>query len=174
MNALHIDFVPRRRFASWLGLLLFAAGLGAVSVAAIDYLDASDELERVELKQARQQRPDAGARPRAKTASAPRDDTQAIDRVTAQLQLPWDALLHELETRTGPAVALLDIEAQGQTRTLRITGEAKTMADIVAYLGQLRESELIEAANLSHHEEKLVAAVSIIRFSLDASWKAPL
>jgi Tfp pilus assembly protein PilN len=92
--------------------------------------------------------------------------------VVTQLRLPWGAILHEIETRTGPDVALLNMEAQGPTRTLRLTGEAKTMTDVLAYLSRLRESGLIESANLTHHEEKQVGAVSIIRFSLDATWKA--
>jgi len=173
MNALNIDFVQRRRYASLLGLLLFSAGVLALAAVATDYLDARDELERVELKQARMQHPQASLRQHDKTPAAPRDDTQAIERIAAQLSLPWDAILHEIETHTDPTVALLNLEAQGATRTLRLTGEAKTMADVVAYLSRLRESGLIEAANLTHHEEKSVGSVSVIRFSLDATWKAP-
>ena len=48
------------------------------------------------------------------------------------------------------------------------------MADVVAYVSRLRESHLIEAVNLSHHEERMAGAVRVIRFSLDATWKVPL
>ena len=174
MHALGINFVQRSRLASPLGLMLFAVGVVAAGSVAVDYLDAHDEVTRVESQQARLPRPAAPPRQRESTAPAARDDAQAAERVVSQLRLPWDAMLHEIEMRAAPAVALLDVEAQGQTRTLRLTGEAKAMADVVAYVSRLRESQLIESANLTHHEERMAGAVRVIRFSLDATWKVPL
>ncbi|MBT3067993.1 PilN domain-containing protein [Rhodoferax sp. U11-2br] len=173
MNALDVNFVKRRRLTSPLGLMLFVAGLMAASVVVMDYLDVSDELVRVELKQARTRQPKASPVQRASALPEVPVDTQVIDRVTSQLQLPWDAVLHEIETHTGPTVALLDIEAQGQTRTLRLMGETKTMSDAVAYVGRLRDSSLLDTANLSHHEERQAGSVVVIRFSVDATWKVP-
>jgi Tfp pilus assembly protein PilN len=70
-------------------------------------------------------------------------------------------------------VAILGVEAQGQAHSLRVTGEAREMADVVAYVRRLRKSPSIESANLSHHEEKQAGTVKVIRFSLDANWRAP-
>ena len=173
MHTLGINFVQRPRFSSSLGLLLFVVGVAAAGAVAVDYLDAREELERVEAKQARLQRPDAALRPKASTAPVARDDAQAVERVASQLRTPWDAMLHEIELRADPAVALLSVEAQGQKRSLRLTGEAKEMADVVAYVGHLRESPWIKAAYLTGHEEKQVGAVRVIRFSLDATWSEP-
>ena len=174
MHPLGINFVHRRRFASWLGLLLLAVGVAAAGAVAADYLDAREELARVEAKQARLKRPDAASRRNASATPATRDDAQAVERVASQLRLPWDVVLHEIELRADPAVALLSVEAHGQKRTLRLTGEAKAMADVVAYVNRLRESPWIKAAYLSGHEEKQVGAVRVIRFSLDATWSEPL
>ncbi len=173
MNALNINFVQRRRLASTLGWLLLVMGLVAVGTIGGDYLDARDELARVEQRQARLQRPAANPARRAASAPEVRNDTQAVERVKAQLHLPWDTVLREVESATSPAIALLDLEAKGQTRVLRLTGEAKTMTDVVAYVSRLRQSRWIEAANLSHHEEKQAASVKVIRFSVDATWRAP-
>lgn len=173
MNALDINFVQRRRLGSSLGVLLLATGMVAAVLVGSDYLAVSDELARVEQKQARLQKTQASPVRRDNPAPASQDDKQFVDPVMSQLQLPWSAILQEIEARTGPAVALLDLEAQGQARTLHLTGEAKSMSDVVAYVSRLRESPLIEAAHLSHHEEVQAQSVTVIRFSLDATWKAP-
>ena len=172
-HALDIDFVRQRRLASPLGLLLLAAGLAAVLAVAFEYQDARDELAQAEQRQARllrQLRPDPAARPRAVAQVPARTDGQAVARVQAQLQLPWDAVLRELELLSDPTVALLSIDGQGQTRTLRIAGEARKMADVVAYVGRLRASPWVRTANLSGHEVKQAGALSVIRFALDVSW----
>jgi hypothetical protein len=174
MPALAINFVQRRRLVSPLGLLVLVVGLAAAGVVAGDYLDARDELKRAEFRLARLKRPEAAPRPREGGAAVARGDAQTVDRAAARLRLPWDAVLREIETRTDPAVALLGIEARGQAHTVRISGEAKAMADVVAYVSRLRESQWIKAAYLSGHEQRQAGAVSVIRFSLDAQWSEPL
>lgn len=176
MHALTINFIGRRRIASPLGLLLFAAGVAMAGAVAIDYLDARAEAQLAEAQLARlqrQSRPVAALRRDEGAATSARDDAQALGRMVSQLRLPWDALLREIEMLTDPTVALLSIEGQGQARTLRLTGEAQTMADAVAYVSRLRESPWIDAAHLSGHEERQVGAVRVIRFSLDAVWSGP-
>lgn len=172
-HALDMDFVRRRRLASPLGLLLFAVGMMATGAVVVDYLDAGEELHRVKVQQARllrQVQHDDASRGRESAPTVVRDDVQAAERVVSQLNLPWNALLRELENLADPAVALLSIEGQGQARTLRMTGEAKTMADVAAYVSRLRGSSQIDAATLSGHEKRQAGAVEVIRFSLDVDW----
>lgn len=174
--ALDIDFIEHRRFASPMSLLLFVVGVMAMGVVAVDYLDAHEELQRVEAQQVRllrRVRHDAIPRQRENSPVAmAQTDAQSAERIVLQLNLPWDALLHELENLADPGIALLSIESQGQTRMLRLTGEAKTMDDVVAYVTRLRESPKIVAATLSGHEEKQAGAVAVIRFSLDVDWNS--
>lgn len=174
-HALGIDFIEHRRVASPLGLLLFAVGVVVMGVVIADYLDAHEELQRVETQHARllrQMRHDAVPRRRENPVVMAQTDAKAAERVFSQLNLPWNALLHELENLADSDIALLSIECQGQTRTLRLTGEAKTMADVVAYVTRLRESPQVVAATLSGHEEKQAGAVEVIRFSLDVDWNS--
>jgi len=177
MHALELDFVKRRRLVSPLGLLLLAVGTAAAGVVAVDYLDARAALERIEAQQSRLDRQSRQSRqgaPLPKAGAAPaRDDAQAAARAVVQLRLPWDALLREIELLADSSVALLSVESQGQTRTLRLAGEAKTMADAVAYLARLRESPWIDTAHISSHEERQADGVRVIRFSLEAVWSGP-
>jgi Tfp pilus assembly protein PilN len=52
-----------------------------------------------------------------------------------------------------------------------LTGEARTMADVLAYVGRLGASPGIAAATLSGHEERASGAVRRVRFSLDVTWR---
>lgn len=184
MPALDINFIKRRRFVSLFGLLLLTAGVMVAGAVAADYLEASEELQGVEARQARllrqvklvrssaASRQSEGGRG-SQAANGTPADAQSAERAIAQLRLPWSTVLHEIETLTGSTVALLSMESRGQTRTLRLAGEAKTMADAMAYVSRLRESPWIDTVYLASHEEKQAGAVKVIRFSLDAVWRTP-
>lgn len=170
MQALELDFVRRRRFAP-LGLLLAAAGAAMFGAALLDHLDARESLARAEARQARLERQARAVRPATKAPA--REARPPAERALAQLRLPWDALLREVELIGDPAVALLSFEGQGAARTLRLTGEAKGMADAVAYLERLRASPWIDAAHLTAHEERQSGSVKVLRFTVEANWSGP-
>ena len=67
-------------------------------------------------------------------------------------------------------VALLAFEAQGASRQLRITAEAKTMAEVVVYVESLRLSPVAQSVVLGSHEVVTQDGVSVIRFSVDVGW----
>lgn len=174
MHALELDFARRRRPLSLIGLLLLLAGAAAAAVVATDYAEARANLERLEARQARLERQARQAvtkAPPARAGAVPAADAApAAALAVAQLRLPWDALLGEIERIADAPVALLGVEGRGDARSLRLTGEAKSMDDAVGYLARLRQSPLIASAHLSGHEERQAGAVRVIRFSLDAVW----
>lgn len=176
MQAIAINFAKRPRSASKLGVALCLFGAGAICMAAWSYIDAQAEVDQAQTRLARLQRPKAAPRPSAAATStanvARREDDKSFTRVSTQLRRPWSGLLGEIEASSTPAVALTSVESQGQTRTLHMSGEAKTMADVVAYVNRLRQLPHIESVYLSQHEEKQSAGgVGVIRFSLDAVWR---
>jgi len=175
MNALNVSFVRGRKPPTLVGLLLLAVGLMTVTWATLDLLDTQDALARADARRARLQaqlKPGT-ARARSVVAVAPvgRDDNALALRVNAQLQLPWDVVLRDLDTLASPAVSLLSVEAQGHARSLRVAGEAKSMDDVVALVAQVRQLPSVDTAYLASHEQKQSGAVNIVRFTLDASWK---
>jgi Tfp pilus assembly protein PilN len=174
MHALSVNFVQQRSSASWLGVMLFVAGVMAAGTVAIDLYDAQTELARIVSRQAALTRALPAKTPRTKVLPAAAEDAKLIGRVDAQLRQPWNDVFQEIDKLAGPAVALISIEAQGQTRSIRLSGEVKTMSDLVKYVASIRESSSIQTASLSHHEERQTGAVTVIRFVVDATWKAPL
>jgi len=172
-----IDFARPGRRASVAALALLIAGLVAVGVLMAEYLEASDDLQRLETRQVRllrAPRPEASAGQRQADTESARAREAALARMAVQLQLPWDGLFRILETATDPTVAVLSIDAQGPGRTLRMVCEARTMADVVAYVARLRTSALVRAATLSHHEEVPSGGTPMVRFSVDLAWGGAL
>ena len=173
MNTLAINFVQRRRNVSSVGIVLFLAGAAAACVTTSIYLDGKAELEHAQARVLRLQRTQTTARRPASSPTVVRDEDKSFSRVGIQLRRPWNALLSDIDLISTPSVALLSVEGQGQTRALRMSGEAKTMADVVDYVNRLRKLPLMESVNLVQHEERQSGPVSVIRFSLDAAWRAP-
>ncbi|MES2840055.1 MAG: PilN domain-containing protein [Pseudomonadota bacterium] len=169
MQPLRIDFLRRRPPASLLGWALMLVGVVGMAVAALDYAQAREELQST-LDRAERQARSAKTRPRS-AAPAPASGVLAASaRVGSAVAPPWGRLLRELEQLADPGVALLGIEAQGASRQMRITGEARTMPEVIAYLESLRRSPLSSSVVLGSHELIMQDGVPVIRFSLDMAW----
>jgi Tfp pilus assembly protein PilN len=174
MFPLELDFAPGRRPHSWLALVVCVAGIVAVLIALADLVDAREELALADARLLRlQQRQKLGQnlQRRGDTAAQTAVETPALRNIVTRLNMPWNGMLQELEQQADASVALLSIESQGQGRSLRLTGEARTMADVLAYVGRLGASPGIAAATLSGHEERASGAVRRVRFSLDVTWR---
>lgn len=169
MPPLRIDFLRRRPPASLLGWALMFAGLAGLVLAALDYAQARDDFQSM-LDHAERQSRSAKAKPRTAAPTLAPAVITANARVGKAIAHPWGKLLKELERLAEPGIALLGFEAQGATRQLRITGEAKTMTEVIAYVESLRLSPVSSSVVLGSHELVVQDGVSVIRFSVDIAW----
>jgi Tfp pilus assembly protein PilN len=172
MQALNIDWVAQPRRITPMGALLSVAALLCAVWVSLNWLDASDARDALLARQQRLARSAGPARVPVTSTPLARDDAQSAAQIDAQLARPWDALLHTLEKRSGAKVALLGLEVQGATRTLRLVGEAARVADVLDYVRALRQSPGLQNVYLSGQEEKLSGERKLLRFTVDASWSA--
>ncbi|MBY0572790.1 MAG: PilN domain-containing protein [Undibacterium sp.] len=99
------------------------------------------------------------------------EKAHSINQVIGQLNLPWSDLLDALEDVRVKEVALLDIQPQPQSHTIRIVAEAKTSDDMFAYVEKLSRLSFFQSATLSKHEVSEQDPNKPIRFQLDAQWQ---
>lgn len=174
LRPLSIDFGAGRPPPSRWGVALLGAGLVAGAAAALDYLAAADELARLAQRELSLER-------RAGRASAPAGTTAAATQAAEaarQLKRPWDALLRDLERALGDAeaagggVALLSVEPDAAQRQLRITGEARQLADILAFVGRLEGAPSLQRPTLAGHRARQSDGVPVVEFSVVAGWTA--
>lgn len=174
MRALDIDFIRTRSAPPPLAWLLLLVGAVGLAVVLLDAADARAERQAAQEQLDRRQRIDRTALPArpARAVALSAEQVRAGERLEAALDQPWGPLLSDLETLAGDRVALLGMEAQADGQRLRLTGEARQMADVVAYVRRLRDLPGTRRAVLSAHELREEGAVSVLRFTVDAQWGA--
>jgi Tfp pilus assembly protein PilN len=148
-------------------LCLASAALGAQMVASKRAFDAQLAALRVRAS-APAAAPVPAAGPAISAAQA-----AAVNGAVLQLNLPWRALHDAIGAATPRSIALLALEPDARKRTMRITAEAKTSDDMIAYVEQLKQQELFAAVVLTRHEINDQDPNKPIRFQLDAQGMAP-
>jgi Tfp pilus assembly protein PilN len=97
----------------------------------------------------------------------------AVNSAVMQLNLPWRALQDAIGAATPASIAMLALEPDARRRSIKITAEAKTSDDMIAYVEALKEQELFTGVALTRHEINELDPVRPIRFQLEAEWSAP-
>jgi Tfp pilus assembly protein PilN len=72
---------------------------------------------------------------------------------------------------TPTSVALLALEPDAKRRVLRITAEARSSDDMLAYVERLQDEDWFSGVALTRHEINEQDPNRPIRFQLDAEWR---
>ncbi len=96
-----------------------------------------------------------------------------MNAAVLQLNLPWRALHDAIAAATPKDIALLALEPDPRRRSMKITAEARTSDEMIAYVERLKQQELFGAVALLRHEINELDPNRPIRFQLDAQWSAP-
>lgn len=178
MRKMQIDFAPpsaRRTLyrtppAAWAALLAGAALCGAAAYAGyltVAQLRAADA-RIARTQQARQ--PVAQARAEAPKAVIPEAQGKAVNAAIMQLNLPWRELQQSVAESTPKNIGLLALEPDPHKQALKITAEAKSADDMIAYIEQLKEQEFFAAAVLARHEIMDTDPNRPLRFQVEVQW----
>jgi Tfp pilus assembly protein PilN len=181
MKRIRIDFAPpslartvfHTRPAAWaLGLLALLLCLAA-ALAGWQLLSSRRAYE-AQLNEARRRADSQAVAP----AQAPppliaAGQAAAVNGAVLQLNLPWRELHDAVAAATPPTIALLALEPDARKRTIKLTAEARTGDEMIAYVEQLKRQELFAAVALSRHEINEGDPNRPIRFQLEAEWIAP-
>jgi Tfp pilus assembly protein PilN len=101
----------------------------------------------------------------------PEAQAAAVNAAVLQLNLPWRALHDAVQAGTPANIALLAMEPDARKNSVRITAEAKSSDDMIAYVEQLQKGDWFSAVLLSRHEINEQDPNRPIRFQLDAQWR---
>lgn len=171
MRRLELDFRrrPRPRAAGWvlLGCGLLAAG-GALW--AEREIAAETAVHQSALRRAERALPQDARTPVASGTKEPDLPMANMQRVRAQLNLPWGELFTTLESLVGADVALLSLTPDARKRQVRISGEARDLAAMLAFHRGLEDSAPLRDVSLLNHEFAEQAPGRPVRFSLVAAW----
>jgi|GEM_PF-5127232 len=174
------EFSPIKRRPSHWDLLFLAVGAVTIGFVAMSYLDCRNQVESAEAKNQSLARKsgvksvaDVSSSSRGRKNSEPTpasDELNVASRAMAQIQTPWNEVLSELEKATDETVALTQMESEAKSRNVRLSGEAKTISDVLAFAERLRKSGRFSEVALVGEESKQAGPVKVVGFTMQAAW----
>lgn len=160
-----IDFAPRSLWPRPRDLALLAGALLALSAAVWSVYNATSARRAAagEIQQ---------LRTTAQRAQRPLDPAMvaAVNQAIRQLNLPWENLLSSVEAATNEQISLLALEPDADQRVLRLSGEAKTAADMIDFVERIGHVGFFASATLLRHEINESDRNRPFRFVLEAAW----
>ncbi len=180
MKKHYIDFAPPSWYRRWyqisplnLALLVLALlWLGAVFLQQ-NQIQQSLQQQNAELAKL-QNRLQARAEVKAPVVASNIEPLQAkaVNLAINQLNLPWRDLLQALEQATPKEIALLALEPDAKSSTLRVQAESKSSLEMAAYLKKLRRVGMFDNVVLTRHEINEQDPNHPLRFQFEAHWVA--
>lgn len=178
MSRLRLRFPYREQSAPLLDAILLLLGVLAVAAVYWQFRHTAEEASvwsnRVERMEKQQQQKTA---PRLRATSRIREFGQEIQKEIAQantvldqLNLPWEALFDSIEMAATEDIALLSLQPNVINRTLRLSGEAKSMAELLDFVEALERESALENVHLLNYKIKQDDPHRPIIFLLNAVW----
>lgn len=166
MARLDFDFHARPRRPGTLGVVLALAGMVALgwvwnTLQANRAAEAGLGLQIAALEQAR---PRASAPNAASSADTRRDDTHK--RLAAQLAYSWQPVFDALAAARSDKIALVSLDALQAKSQLKLTAEARQLADAVDFIDALQQQPGVKRAALFQHEVQADADQHPVRFNI--------
>ncbi len=131
----------------------------------------SSRVERLEKQQQQKTAPRTRATTRVKEFSQEiRKEIAQANTILDQINLPWETLFDSIESAATEQIALLSLQPNVSSRTLRISGEAKNMAELLDFVEALEREHVFENVHLLNYKIKQDNPHRPIIFLLTAAW----
>lgn len=176
MRPLNIEFSTsmarrRARLRPWaLGVALIGVYLCSRAIVQTDQIR-----HEIEAIQVRTNAVDTAvvARLAANHPPPPPSEAQvrAVNRAVHRLNLPWWHLFAALQRAANPKVALIALEPDASTSTLRAEAEAAEPPAMLEYLETLRHDDFFKTIALTHHEVNVTDPNRPMRFRFEVTWR---
>lgn len=163
MQRIELDFVRRAPRSRWAGRLLLAIALGITGDMAFTFAQLDRAVKANESLVAR-------AQPRKAIAQASPEEIAMARDTVERLGLPWSRLFAALESAANDQVALLAIEPDTKSGTVKISGDSKDYLAALGYVLNLSQADALSNVQLVRHEVKQNDPQRPVAFSISAAW----
>jgi hypothetical protein len=163
MQRIQLDFVRRTPRSRWAGRVLLAVALGVAGDMAFTFAQLERAVKANEAVVAR-------AQPRKQLPAVSNDELALARDTVERLGLPWTKLFAALESAATDQVALLAIEPDTKTGTVKISGDSKDYLAALGYVLNLSQAEALSNVQLVRHEVKQNDPQRPVAFSISAAW----
>jgi hypothetical protein len=175
VSPFQLDFRrPPRSSWHWLGWVLLAAVVAVATVLAEQHaLLAQRHAAAQEHHAAVSQRLSARA-PRRSVAAPDAQllaEVRRANTIIDQLTVPWDGLFDAVEAADARGLGLLSLTPTARDRTLRLSGEARGVPELLAYVERLSEQPALGQVHLLGYSNTQREGAPIVSFTIAATWK---
>lgn len=176
MRAIELDFARPSALPRGVAAALLVAGLVALAVVLLHAANLRTQIDQLAADLESAQRAARHERQPLKPASgADRDalvqELARANRVVASLNLGWGALFKQLEAIQLAGVTLLSVQPEaGNTRRLRLGGEARRLEEALAYVRQVATAPGFANAHLVSHEVVSGGPRPALHFAFVVDW----
>ena len=162
----HIDFS-----ILLIGLLVLAGVLLQFRQVTEEVNHWTNRVERLEKQQQQKAAPRTRSTPWIKEFSQEiRKEITQANAILDQINLPWETLFDAIEHAATEEIALLSLQPNVASRTLRLSGEAKSMAELLDFVEALERELVFENVHLLNYKVKQDNPHRPIIFLLTAAW----
>jgi len=163
MQRIELDFIRRAPRSRWAGRVLLAVALGVAGDMAFTFVQLARTVKSNEAVVAR-------AQPRKPVHTVSAEEAALARDTVERLGLPWTKLFAALESAANDQVALLAIEPDTKTGTVKISGDSKDYLSALAYVLNLSQADALSHVQLVRHEVKQNDPQRPVAFSISAAW----
>lgn len=172
--AVDLDFSGRRRPPGALGWLMLVGGLSAAVGVLHEFDVAETRLAEERHAYERARRQTTPAQP-ARPSVAPLADAEhrAVLGLAGSLGRDWHALLAALEAAADdPGLALLEMDQDGAKGRLKLSGEARNLPEVFAFVKRLEAVPALRDVRLASYAFRQNGPLQVVGFDLQARWEA--
>lgn len=165
---------------SWFGIVFFIIGcvITYVLLQALQKLEVQKTNVDTELTRENRvvQLANSKFSNNLKVSQSPISPKQIKDTqlVVNTLSMPWNELLNGVEKSSLDDVALLSLQPDGKKQQLVLTGEAKNLPAVLAYIDRLENQPMLEKAYLQKHGVSETDKEKPVQFTILAVWQTGL
>lgn len=172
---LQLDFLQRPTTGlRWVGWGVLVAAVGAVIACTQHY---ADEQQRHATAQDRHDRLDARMRATDPRRAVAVPDAQALadlrraNAIIDQLTVPWGELFDAADAADARGLGVLSLTPNARDHTVRMSGESRSMDELLAYLDRLAAQPALGQAHLLGYSSTQRDGVEVVSFTLAATWR---
>jgi hypothetical protein len=170
---------PVRTAGGWVRVLAWCL-LGTALLGAAAFAEHAAQLsDERDALQSRQEVLQARLRPlSARSAAAPKPDADELRRIAQanaaidKLSVPWNELLSAFEAIRLPHIGLLSLVPNAEERSMRMSGEARSVPDLMAYVERVTALPALTQVHLVGFETVPRDGARVVSFTLFAKWQA--
>src|SRR5204862_4926978 len=99
-------------------------------------------------------------------------EVKSAESVVRQLALPWASMVQALEKSATREVAILQLQPDAETRSVKLTAEARTREAMFEYVRRLESSPTLGDVHVVSHQVQREDPQHPLQFSIQASLRS--